>query len=109
MCGSWCADECANGASATVLRVTVVQTVLIYVLIPAAVYGLIALLTLWPKSARTPRYRPGQEWTYAPVWWVANPAGVGSGHGGHSGADDEAIAPTDETAQTARGGARGNW
>lgn len=80
---------------------TVVQTVLVYVLIPAAVYGLIALLTLVPKKSRAPRYRPGQEWSYDPVWWSANPVG----HQVESHVERESVT----TARTARGGARGNW
>ena len=55
---------------------SVVQTILVYVLIPAAIYGAIALMTLWPKFARAPRYRPGQPWTYEPLWWSANPDGA---------------------------------
>jgi hypothetical protein len=74
-----------------------VQTVLIYVLIPAVVYGFIALLTMWPKAVRGPRYRSGQPWTYAPVWWSA---------------DSSRLTTTDAettSVRTARGGARGNW
>jgi hypothetical protein len=85
--------------------VSVVQTILVYVLIPAAIYGVIALLTLLPKAARAPRYRPGQPWTFAPVWWsaggVVDPRRTG-------GATTEQ-APEQPAAQTARGGARGNW
>ncbi|HWC81344.1 MAG TPA: hypothetical protein VG756_15435 [Pseudonocardiaceae bacterium] len=89
---------------------TVVQTVLVYVVIPAALYGVIALLTLWPKFARSPRYRSGQEWSYEPVWWTANPAGVGP-HGthGHAHDDSAAVSTSDQPVKTARGGARGNW
>jgi hypothetical protein len=84
--------------------VSVVQTILVYVLIPAAIYGVIALLTLWPKFARGPRYRPGQPWTYEPVWWSASgvvdprQTGVPAEH-----------TPVDLSVRTARGGARGNW
>ena len=82
---------------------SVVQTVLIYVLIPAAFYGVIALLTLWPKSARAARYRAGQPWTYDPVWWSAN--GVVSANGTRPTENT----PADPSVRTARGGARGNW
>ena len=87
----------------TLSRVNVVQTILIYAVIPLAIYGLVALLTLRDKATRAPRYRPGQPWSYAPVWWTANPAGTGahaatvpqvSGKGGR---------------RTAKGGARGSW
>jgi hypothetical protein len=85
--------------------VSVVQTILVYVLIPAAIYGVIALLTLWPKFARGPRYRPGQPWTYDPVWWsasgVVDPRQAGSAPVEHT--------PADPSVRTARGGARGNW
>jgi hypothetical protein len=98
--------EWSQRPSVTVLRVTVVQTVLVYVGIPVLIYGVIALLTLWPKFARGPRYRPGQEWTYEPVWWTANPAGVGDHH---AEAPHAAAVSTDPSVKTARGGARGNW
>jgi hypothetical protein len=87
--------------------VNVVDTLLVFALIPLCVYGLIALLTLWPKFARTPRYQAGQEWGYAPVWWTANPAGVD----GHAPSAHLALEQGEagEPAPTARGGARGNW
>jgi len=80
--------------------VTVLQTIGVYVLIPLALYGVISLFTLWSRIARAPRYRPGQEWNFDPVWWTGNPDGVG------------VVARTpggESTASTARGGARGNW
>ncbi|MDX8033003.1 hypothetical protein SK803_22525 [Lentzea sp. BCCO 10_0856] len=85
---------------------TIVETVLVFALIPLALYGVIMLLTLRPKATRIPRYRPGQEWGYAPVWWSANPAGLSSVH--HSTAESAA---QDSIAQrsTAKGGARGSW
>jgi hypothetical protein len=85
--------------------VSVVETILVYVLIPAAIYGVIALLTLWPKSARAPRYRPGQPWTYEPVWWSAS--GVVDPR--QTGAPATEQTSVDPTVSTARGGARGNW
>jgi hypothetical protein len=85
--------------------VTIVETVLVFALIPLAIYGVITLLTLRPKATRITRYRPGQEWGYAPVWWSGNPAGVSSNHQ----APDAAEAVDGVPARTARGGARGNW
>jgi hypothetical protein len=99
------AGESPSSGSATVLRVSVVQTILVYVLIPAALYGVIALLTLWPKFARGPRYRPGQPWTYEPVWWSA----TGVVDPAHAGTAPVENTPADTSARTARGGARGNW
>ncbi|ANZ42490.1 hypothetical protein BBK82_04815 [Lentzea guizhouensis] len=80
---------------------TIVETVLVFALIPLAIYGVITLLTVRPKATRIPRYRPGQEWGYAPVWWSANPAGLSADH--HGSAESAAAG------STAKGGARGNW
>ena len=85
---------------------TVVQTLLVYVVIPAALYGVIALLTLVPKMSRAPKYRSGQEWTYDPVWWSAN-TGSADSHGAHSSVAGDVQAG--EAVRTARGGSRGNW
>lgn len=84
---------------------SVVETVLIYVLIPAAAYGVIAALTLLPKFVRGPRYRPGQPWTYEPVWWSAN----GVVDATRAGLPPAENAPAESSVRTARGGARGNW
>ncbi len=79
---------------------SVVQTILVYAVIPLALYGLVALLTLRDKSVRAPRYRPGQPWEYPAVWWTANPAGA-----------DASAVPTGggKARRTAKGGARGSW
>ncbi|MFB9567921.1 hypothetical protein [Saccharopolyspora hordei] len=85
---------------------TVVETVLALAVIPAAIYGLIVLITMWPRLTR-PRYRAGQDWDFAPVLWVANPAGVNNAA---PVADEDSGAASDGTrSSTARGGARGNW
>ena len=92
--------------SATVLTVlTVAETVLALVVIPAAIYGLIVLIAMWPRFSR-PRYRAGEEWNFAPVFWAANPAGVNN-----SAPEDVEgeVVPDDARPSTARGGARGSW
>ncbi|MCT2586866.1 aa3-type cytochrome oxidase subunit CtaJ [Actinophytocola gossypii] len=78
----------------------VVQTILVFAVIPLAIYGVIALLTMRDKRARSPRYRPGQPWDYPPVWWTANPAGA-----------QESAVPSGggKAKRTAKGGARGSW
>ncbi len=89
---------------------SIVDTILVYVLIPAGIYGLIALLTLWPRLARAPRYRVGQEWEYAPVWWSASSTGDHSRPAHAADHSDNNVAEkADVTTSTARGGARGNW
>jgi hypothetical protein len=99
--------------------VTVLQTIGVYVLIPIALYGVIALFTMWPRIARGPRYRPGQEWPFDPVWWTGNPEGVGTVAAPTAPTAPPAVAGgagvaagtggAGGTAGTARGGARGNW
>ncbi|MBM7772441.1 hypothetical protein JOD54_002645 [Actinokineospora baliensis] len=80
---------------------TLVETLLVFAAVPLAIYGVIALMTLRERFAKAPRYRPGQEWEHEPVWWTANPAGLGSAHAGTA----EAGTPV----HTAKGGARGGW
>jgi hypothetical protein len=79
--------------------VTIVETILVFALIPGAIYGVVALLTLRSKFAGTPRYRPGQPWEYPPMWWSGNPEGIGAHRQVNSG----------EASGTAVGGARGSW
>lgn len=91
-----------SAALGSLSRVNVVETILVYAVIPLAIYGVVALLTLRDKVARNPRYRPGQPWDYPPVWWTANPAGVGV---------QAAAVPSGgaKGKRTAKGGARGSW
>jgi hypothetical protein len=86
--------------------VSVVQTVLVFAGIPLAIYAVVALLTLRDRVTKAPRYRPGQPWDYPPVWWTANPAGVGD----RRAADAvPAVAKGGAPRRTAKGGARGSW
>jgi hypothetical protein len=79
--------------------VSVLETILYFVVPPVALYLLIALLVVGPRMARRPRYRAGQPWTHPPMWWTANPQGAQllpmDDSGAHSNLD--------------RGGARGSW
>ncbi|WP_028662425.1 aa3-type cytochrome oxidase subunit CtaJ [Saccharomonospora iraqiensis] len=78
---------------------SILETTLVFVAIPVAIYAFFALVTLRSKFASRPRYRPGQPWDHPPVWWAANPEGAGERH-----TEAGKSAPS-----TARGGARGNW
>jgi len=84
--------------------VNVVDTILVYAVIPLAIYLVVGAITLRKKFSGTPRYRPGQPWEYPAMWWTANPDGVGAGHGPVAEVN---AAP--EGASTAAGGARGKW
>jgi hypothetical protein len=84
--------------------VTLVETLLVFVGIPLAIYSVVALLTLRENFAKTPRYRPGQDWDYPAAFWTANPAGLHDEHAAaHSVQSDSA------PVRTAKGGARGGW
>ena len=79
------------------MPVTVLQTVLFLVVVPVALYVLIALLAAAPRMGRRPRYRVGQPWTFEPLWWTANPAGA------------QLPPPTEHLVSGGKGGARGSW
>ena len=85
---------------------SVVQTVLVYAAIPLGIYAVVALLTLRERVTKAPRYRPGQPWDHPPVWWTANPAGVGGERAGFVAAPAPS---TGAQRRTAKGGARGSW
>jgi hypothetical protein len=107
--------------------VTVWETVFVFVVLPLAGFGLLALLVYGPAMTRTSRYRPGRPWEHDPVWYVARPesgAPVPSGTGRaelEAAADRRALpggppagqqppaSVLDVPARTARGGASGEW
>jgi hypothetical protein len=74
---------------------SVVQTLLIFVGIPAALFVAIVLLVSAPSMARGPRYRPGLGWWAAPVWF--------------NGPDDADTAVRTATATAGGGGASARW
>jgi hypothetical protein len=77
--------------------VSVLETVLYFVVPTVGLYALIAVLVVAPRRARRARYRVGQPWNYAPLWWTANPEGA-------------QLSPPDPRPATGeRGGARGSW
>ncbi len=64
---------------------SVVETILIFAVIPLAIVLLFALLTLVPGRAKKARYKPGQAWEHGPVWWEPHPL-----HGPAAGNHDDA-------------------
>jgi len=85
--------------------VSVVVTVLVYVLIPAGVLAGIALVLIAPRLGTRPRYRSGQPWDFDPVWWSANPAGLAAARQYSPASELTARA----TVTAVGGGARGTW
>lgn len=84
---------------------SIIQTVLVFVGIPAAIIGAIAFAVYGKSVLHQPnRYRPGRPWPYAPAWFVPHPDAVvraGSGH--------PQLEPGTSSKTTAVGGASGEW
>ncbi|SSC22256.1 Hypothetical protein KLENKIAIHU_839, partial [Klenkia terrae] len=104
--------------------VTVVETLLVFVVAPLAVVLLAYGLVLLPALKERARYKPGTPWGHAAVWYEPHPEGGAHG-GGHeevehtTGAQAAALTigetaghPRDTVGnprRTASGGARGTW
>ena len=48
---------------------TYFNTLLIFGVLPLALFAIIALLVMLPSLAKGPRYRPGLSWWASPVWF----------------------------------------
>jgi len=72
------------------------ETILLFVVIPLAAMGLIALLVLLPGAVRSYRYRPAEGWAADPVWF-AGPV------------DADAAVAQAQRGDMVRGGASGSW
>ena len=60
----------------------VAETLLVFVGIPLAVVVLLALLIFVPGGRTRVRYKSGQPWNHAPVWYEPHPDhGPAAGHG----------------------------
>ena len=63
---------------------TVVETLLVFVVAPLAVCLALALMIFLPGGRKRRRYKPGQAWEYPPVWYEPHPE-HGPADGDHSG------------------------
>ena len=81
--------------AAVVLLPAALQTLAIFVGIPALLFVIIVLLVSAPSMARGPRYRPGLGWWAAPVWF--------------NGPEDADAAVRGATPTTGGGGASARW
>jgi hypothetical protein len=105
------------------LRLSILSTVLVFVIIPVGVIALVASLVFagGDKTQRAPRYRPGRQYDFQPIWFLAAPeqvTAVGSGPalGGAAAHAAPAISATvyeDSTGAPVRpgptGGASDSW
>lgn len=88
---------------------SVVETVVVFGVIPVAAMIVFALLVLLRRPGVRPRYRSGEAWEHPPVWWSGNPMGIAAhgadnaaGHGRHASRHGVVASPVG-------GGARGTW
>ena len=82
--------------SDTVLRVTIFQTLALFVGVPLLIYVLLALFSMVPgRSRKRPKYQPGEPWDYPAQWWA--------------GDTPVAVTGVRDTPGERTGGARGNW
>jgi hypothetical protein len=94
------------------VELTITETVLVFVGIPAAVIAIIYGLVYGGSAARSKRYRPGRPFNPTPVWFVANKqtTGVGASSSAHeiaAGSTAHALSGGTESAGTADGAAAG--
>ena len=92
---------------------SVLETTLVFVFIPLAVAGVLALLTLGAGGSRTARYRPGMPFEFTPVWFLAAPPSTaGLLSGGHASIESASSAHDGVVTvpnSGPKGGARGTW
>ncbi|WP_226360252.1 hypothetical protein [Pseudonocardia sp. ICBG1142] len=83
---------------------TVVETLLVFVVAPAVLYFAIWGWIAMRNRSNRPRYRAGDPWPYEPLFWIAEPSGAGH-HAAHAGHGDTAPSEGGDT----RGGTGGKW
>lgn len=83
---------------------TVAETILVFAGAPLAIIAVMALLIFVPGGRKRVRYKPGQPWEHAPVWFEPHPDGPAGGHGSHA-----ALTAGSSATAGPLGGARGTW
>jgi hypothetical protein len=87
---------------------SIVETVTVFVGVPALVIAVIAGLVYVSSARPSRRYRPGRPFEFTPVWFLSSPDKIAAGEGrsvieaGSSGAAAEPVV-------SEKGGARGRW
>jgi hypothetical protein len=88
--------------------VTVVETLLVFVVAPLAVFVLLWALTYLPggRKRRGVRYKPGQPWEHEPVWYEPQPENAPTHAAGHG--DTQAVGSSLYGEPAAIGGSDGH-
>jgi hypothetical protein len=84
---------------------SILETVAVFVGIPAAVYAVIAGLVYLSGPRPGRRYRPGRPYDFTPVWFVTNPDGLAAG--GRTAIEGSEAGEARPVG--VKGGARGSW
>jgi hypothetical protein len=123
------ADRLSQEPDGKLSSVNVAETILVFVGIPLALYVLLALLIFLPGGRKRSRYKPGQPWNHAPVWYEPHPEHgpaadhgetkaigssvygepTGDAHGAFGGHGATAAAAPRPVNAGPLGGARGTW
>ncbi len=103
-------NRCRLGA----LRLSVTSTVLVFVVLPAAITLIVAALVVGGSKTgpRARRYRPGRPYDFTPIWFVSSPANVAGADGKpqHGMAIESGVVTTGgRVPQGATGGASDRW
>ena len=85
---------------------TVVETILVFAGIPLLIIAVLALLIFVPGGRKRPRYKSGQPWDHAPIWYEPHPDGAAADHGSHAALP---AGSGHTTSAGPLGGARGTW
>jgi hypothetical protein len=85
--------------------VNVAETILVFAGIPLLIVGIMAALIFLPGGRKRPRWKSGQPWEHAAIWYEPHPDGL-AGPGSHAAlpAGSSGHAPAGPL-----GGARGTW
>ena len=75
------------------LRLSISNTVLVFLIIPLGIILLVASLVLagGDRTKRARRYRPGRPYDFQPIWFLASPERVTGAAGGADGHHARAI------------------
>ena len=85
---------------------SVAETVLVFAGVPLAIIALIALMVFVPGGRKRVRYKSGQPWEHAPIWYEPHPDGL-AGLGSYAALEAGAVAHPSTGGPL--GGARGTW
>ncbi|MFI1989779.1 hypothetical protein [Actinoplanes sp. NPDC020271] len=94
---------------------SVITTVLVYVIIPAAVIGAVATIVFAGSDKAKPsrRYRPGRPYEFAPMWFLSAPKSAAADHGHVTPAIERGLVIEDSSGAPVRpgptGGASDKW